>query len=152
MTPLPTYAPTNGAWVDSSGRLTAAAQLWLRDLWIRVGGAQGLEHGELAGLSDDDHPQYLNNARGDLRYQQLDADLTAIAALATTAYGRALLTTADAAALTAAVDTATSALKGLAPASGGGTTNFLRADMTWAAPPGGGGGGSGYSYFPGGWG
>jgi hypothetical protein len=28
-------------------------------------------------------------------------------------------------------------LKGLVPASGGGTTNFLRADGTWAAPPGG---------------
>jgi len=28
----------------------------------------------------------------------------------------------------------TSALKGLAPASGGGTTNFLRADGTWAVP------------------
>ena len=31
---------------------------------------------------------------------------------------------------------------GLAPASGGGTTNFLRADGTWAAPAGGGGGGA----------
>jgi len=31
---------------------------------------------------------------------------------------------------------------GLAPASGGGTTNFLRADGTWAAPAGGGGGAS----------
>jgi hypothetical protein len=40
---------------------------------------------------------------------------------------------------------------GLAPASGGGTTNFLRADATWAAPPGG-SGGTGTSYFPGGWG
>lgn len=30
----------------------------------------------------------------------------------------------------------TSALNGLAPISGGGTTNFLRADGTWAAPPG----------------
>lgn len=29
---------------------------------------------------------------------------------------------------------------GLAPASGGGTTNFLRADGSWAAPPGGAGG------------
>ena len=29
----------------------------------------------------------------------------------------------------------TATLKGLAPASGGGTTNFLRADGTWAAPP-----------------
>lgn len=34
----------------------------------------------------------------------------------------------------------TSALKGLVPASGGGTSNFLRADGTFAAPPGGGGG------------
>jgi len=31
----------------------------------------------------------------------------------------------------------TSALNGLAPLSGGGTTNFLRADGTWAAPAGG---------------
>jgi hypothetical protein len=35
---------------------------------------------------------------------------------------------------TAILDTFTSALKGLAPASGGGTTNFLRADGTWTAP------------------
>jgi hypothetical protein len=41
---------------------------------------------------------------------------------------------------TALLDTFTSGAKGLAPASGGGTTNFLRADGTWAAPPGGGGG------------
>jgi hypothetical protein len=38
----------------------------------------------------------------------------------------------------------TSAAAGLAPAAtGGGTTNFLRADGTWAAPPAGGGGGGG---------
>lgn len=43
---------------------------------------------------------------------------------------------------TTLLDTFTSTLKGLAPASGGGTTTFLRADGTWAAPPGGGGGGS----------
>ncbi len=41
---------------------------------------------------------------------------------------------------TTLLDTFTTSLKGLAPASGGGTTNFLRADGTWAAPPGGGGG------------
>jgi hypothetical protein len=41
---------------------------------------------------------------------------------------------------TTLLDVFTSALKGLAPASGGGTTNFLRADGTWAAPPAGGGG------------
>lgn len=38
---------------------------------------------------------------------------------------------------TAALDTFTTSLKGLAPASGGGTSNFLRADGTWAAPAGG---------------
>lgn len=37
---------------------------------------------------------------------------------------------------TTLLDTFTSSLKGLAPASGGGTGNFLRADGTWA-PPGG---------------
>jgi len=38
---------------------------------------------------------------------------------------------------TALLDTFSSAAKGLAPASGGGTANFLRADGTWAAPAGG---------------
>ncbi len=41
---------------------------------------------------------------------------------------------------TALLDPFTSAAKGLAPASGGGTANFLRADGAWAAPAGGGGG------------
>jgi hypothetical protein len=44
---------------------------------------------------------------------------------------------------TALLDTFSATLKGLAPASGGGTTTFLRADGTWAAPPGGGGGAPG---------
>ena len=35
---------------------------------------------------------------------------------------------------TAMLNTVTSGLKGLAPASGGGTTNFLRADGTWTTP------------------
>jgi hypothetical protein len=72
--------------------------------------------------------------------QAYDADLASIAALTTTAYGRGQLTLADAAADTAQLNLATALLKGLVPASGGGTTNFLRADMTWAPPPGGGGG------------
>ncbi len=40
--------------------------------------------------------------------------------------------------VTAMLDTFTTSLKGVAPASGGGTSNFLRADGTWAAPSGGG--------------
>lgn len=38
---------------------------------------------------------------------------------------------------TALLNTFTSTDKGLAPASGGGTSNYLRADGTWATPPGG---------------
>lgn len=67
------------------------------------GGAGVTDHGALSGLSDDDHPQYHNDSRGDARYSQLghthsianvtglqaaldakqplDATLTAIAAL-----------------------------------------------------------------------
>ena len=40
--------------------------------------------------------------------------------------------------LTTLVNPFTSALPGAVPASGGGTASFLRADGTWAAPPGGG--------------
>jgi hypothetical protein len=42
--------------------------------------------------------------------------------------------------LTALVNVFTNDLSGTAPASGGGTTNFLRADGEWAAPAGGGDG------------
>jgi hypothetical protein len=45
---------------------------------------------------------------------------------------------------TTLIDIFSSTLKGLAPASGGGTTNFLRADGTWTTPGGGGGGGTIY--------
>ena len=55
-----------------------------------------------------------------------------------TAAGRAMLTAATVAAQTALLDVFTSTTKGLAPASGGGTANFLRADGSWAAPSGGG--------------
>lgn len=90
----------------------------------------------------------LSTAAAATTYQPLDADLTAIAALATTTFGRSLLTQADAATARATLDAAqaahvhavfTSSAAGYVPASGGGTTNFLRADGTFAAPPGGGG-------------
>ncbi len=43
---------------------------------------------------------------------------------------------------TALLDIFSPSTKGLAPASGGGAANFLRADGIWAAPAGGGGGAS----------
>ena len=39
------------------------------------------------------------------------------------------------------VEQFSSVVEGVVPASGGGTTNFLRADGTWATPAGGGGSG-----------
>jgi hypothetical protein len=41
---------------------------------------------------------------------------------------------------------ATTSVHGLLPKLGGGTTDFLRADGSWAVPPGGGGGGAGWIY------
>ena len=39
------------------------------------------------------------------------------------------------------VETFTDTTEGVVPASGGGTTNFLRADGTWTTPPNSGGSG-----------
>ncbi len=61
-----------------------------------------------------------------------DADTWAEAAL--TAAGRSMIGAASATAQTGLLDVFTSGAKGLAPASGGGTDNFLRADGSWAAP------------------
>jgi hypothetical protein len=66
---------------------------------------------------------------------------TASAISDSTAAGRSMLTAASASAQTALLDTFTADAKGLVPASGGGTTNFLRADGMWTAPPAGGGSG-----------
>jgi len=65
----------------------------------------------------------------------------------TTIVGNASISSAAPAALTgtqatALLNTFTSSLKGLVPPSSGGTTNFLRADGNFAAPPGGGGTGT----------
>jgi len=74
-----------------------------------------------------------------------DIALANIAQIATSSIlGRTTASTGDIEVLTgtqatALLDAFTSGAKGLAPASGGGTTNFLRADGTWAAPGGGGG-------------
>jgi hypothetical protein len=53
------------------------------------------------------------NIDGDATYQPADGDLTAIAALATTSYGRALLTLANQAALMALLSAATTSAQGI---------------------------------------
>jgi hypothetical protein len=78
----------------------------------------------------------------------IDADAVTLAKMANIAtarlLGRVTAGTGDPEALTGTqattlLDVFTSLLKGLVPASGGGTINFLRADGSWAVPVGGGG-------------
>lgn len=86
------------------------------------GGGGATDHGALTGLAGDDHPQYLTAAEGAAAFdaigaaaaaqaasQPSDSDLTAIAALTTTSFGRAFLTLADAAAARTALVLGTAA-------------------------------------------
>jgi hypothetical protein len=81
--------------VDEFGRLKV----------VGTGGGGGgvSDHGDLTGLADDDHPQYLNNARGDARYAglahtHLQSEITGLpAALAAKADASSLGTAAYAA-------------------------------------------------------
>ena len=89
-----------------SGLIGVSLQAWGENLdqWSAIdptakedtGVAATLDAAHLA--AGDPHPQYLTAAEGAAAYQPLDSDLTAIAALTTTAYGRAFLALADAAA------------------------------------------------------
>lgn len=67
---------------------------------------------------ESDYDQYyLTPAEGDAAYQPLDSDLTALAAIATTPFGRAQLAYSDSAAATAALNASTITLKGLQAAA-----------------------------------
>lgn len=62
-------------WIDTSGG-TGLWEMKLRnatdDGWEPISGGSGFtDHGVLLGLGDDDHPQYHNDARGDVRYAPL---------------------------------------------------------------------------------
>lgn len=64
----------NGTGPDGTGNVTVAA-----------GGGGGVtDHGALTGLTDDDHPQYHNNVRGDARYTVVVSSTSALKALDTT--------------------------------------------------------------------
>lgn len=77
------YAPKEGwvAWIADENAVAAFdGASWML---ISGGGGGGVtDHGALTGLSDDDHPQYHNNARGDARYAPIVPSMLGINATA----------------------------------------------------------------------
>jgi hypothetical protein len=126
------------------------------------GGGGVFDHGYLTGLADDDHPQYLTQARGDARYPRTDdprltdareptshthpaGQVTGLSPVATTgAYADLTGVPAipdepgDVGAAPAAHSHPVTDLTATGTAS---AATFLRGDGTWAAPPAGGDGG-----------
>lgn len=98
-----------------------------------------------AGLTDGDYGDVTVSGSGTV--VTIDNNVVSLAKLVDIAtariLGRITAGTGDPETLTGTqvttlLDVFTSALKGLVPASGGGTTNFLRADGSFAVPPSGG--------------
>lgn len=135
-------APTAAAsWGSITGTLSSQT-----DLQTALDGKAATSHSHtLADISDEGALAALNT----VGTAQIDNDAVTYAKLqnvtATSRFlGRITAGAGDTEELTGTqattlLDNFTSALKGTVPASGGGTTNFLRADATWAAPSGGGG-------------
>lgn len=94
------------AGTPSRALVNAAMKQLILDIAAGGGGGGVTDHGALTGLADDDHTQYHNDTRGDARYSLI-------------AHNHGNFTSGTA---------------GFVPASGGGTTNFLRADGTFVTP------------------
>lgn len=111
---------------------------WSGSVWVD-NGATGS-----GGVTDGDKGDITVTASG--ATWTIDPGVVTLAKMASVATARILGRTTAATGVpealtgtqaTALLDVVTSVAKGLAPASGGGTTTFLRADGTWAAAGGG---------------
>lgn len=111
-------------------------------VWVQLGGGGG-------GLADGDKGDitvsgvgaswFIDNGAVTLSKFQNISTTTILGRLTA---GTGLVETLSPEQLTTMLPLATSALKGLVPPSGGGSTNFLRGDLTWADPAIGAGGGT----------
>jgi hypothetical protein len=119
------------AWIEAE----SVHVRWDGSAWGGLSSSGSVAWGSITGtLSSQTDLQSALNGKAAASHTHPAAEISD-----STAAGRSMLTAADAAAQTVLLNVFASGLKGLAPASGGGTTNFLRADGTWATPPGGGG-------------
>ncbi len=148
---LPQPVHLGGQAVDPTG--PANGTLWLNtssgEVKVRSAGVTLPVGGGGGGVTDGDKGDITVSGSG--ASWAIDAGVVTLGKLASIAtdsfLGRdtagtgspEVLTPAQA---TALLSTFTSGAKGLAPASGGGTANFLRADGTWVAPAGGSPGGA----------
>lgn len=123
---------------------TASSSTYLRGdgQWATgTGGTGGVtDHGDLTGLADDDHPQYMNQGRGDARYAQRTNNLSDLTSAAT---ARTNLGAAAAAHTHAGADITTGTVPTARLGSGtASTSTYLRGDQTWATVSGSGGAGT----------
>lgn len=151
MTVIVPSRPARPIRVDGGGRIPAggttgqalvkSADADYATTWATVSGGGGVTDGDKGDITVSGSGAAWTIDAGAVTVSKM-ADLAASTILGNNTGGAAAPIALSAAQATALLDTFTSGAKGLAPASGGGTTNFLRADGTWAAPSGGGGGGA----------
>lgn len=134
------HAATAIAFTPTGSIAATNVQAAINEVALEAGGGGGVsDHGALAGLADDDHPQYHNNTRGDARYWQLSTDLAtqaeldAHAADTTSVHGIAdtsvLETTTGATAKVTAHNSATTSVHGIADTANLETTSGAQAKV-----------------------
>lgn len=145
---LPTSVTSGGAIIANSNSTVASTTLLAANqLILGAGAGVGLKasgtlgttttvlHGNAAGAPTFAAVSLTADVSGQLPLANIAniGTSTVLGNVGTASAAPSALTTTQ---LTTLVNAFTTSLSGAAPASGGGTANYLRADGTWAAPPG----------------